>query len=196
MNVRDGLFLCAFVLAGAGEASAHASPPVVLLPEREAVAALAGGGRATLRNVTLTPAERAAIHERWGWKADRGRQRVYLAADPASTGVAAVVFVTEATHHGPMRIAVAVDAEGRVKDARVVEVTDESLRWAKALVDDGLPREFVGRGCHDAFTIPARFERMESMRRFYAECVARLVQHATILYEVAVRQRASGAPSG
>jgi hypothetical protein len=88
-------------------------------------------------------------------------------------------------------MAVALDREGRVASARVLEVTEESLMWVKPLLDLNLPGDYVGRRSGDDFGISERFEKMrlESMRRFYARVVSSLIRRAAVLYDVALRPR-------
>src|SRR5947209_17655543 len=55
----------------AGVASAHITPPVVLMSDRDAVVTLlAGAQRFFVREVRLSPAEREAIKRQTGWTPD------------------------------------------------------------------------------------------------------------------------------
>jgi hypothetical protein len=140
--------------------------------------------------VKLDPAQRKALGQGCGCRASDVSYRAWVAG-PAGGKAAAVVFVSEPTQHGPIRMAVALDRDGRVTAARVLEVTEESLLWVKPLIDQNLPGDYVGRRSGDDFGISERFEKMrlESMRRFYARVVSSLIGRAAVLYDVALRPR-------
>lgn len=172
-------------------ARAHVSPPVVLATEAQILKDMTGrtDGLAVSR-VKLDASQRAAMKEGCGCKASEVSYRAYVAG-PEGGKAAAVVFVSEPTQHGPVRVAVALDRDGRVAAARVLEVTEESLLWLKPLIDQDLPGDYVGRRSGDDFGISERFEKMrlESMRRFYAQVVSSLIRRAAVLYDVALRPR-------
>jgi hypothetical protein len=175
----------------AGPALAHVSPPVVLSTEAEALRAMTGSAEAVeVRKVRLDAAQRRALRQACACKANEAFYRAYVAGSGGGPA-AAVVFLSEPTQHGPIRMAVALDREGRVTAARVLEATEESLTWVKPLVDEGLPGDYVGRRRGDDFGISERFEKMrlESMRRFYARVVSSLIGRAAALYDVALRPR-------
>ena len=139
-------------LLAAGPAAAHITPPVVLASDRDALLdLLAGARRFFVREVRLSAAERDAIQRRAGWTPDEDFYRFYLGRDADGRLVAAAVFVTEFTVHGPVRVAVGLDADGRVRGARVVELTEETYPWVKPLLDRHLEREWVGRDSRARF---------------------------------------------
>jgi hypothetical protein len=179
-------------LAGApGSARAHVSPPVVLVSEADTLKAMTGlSDGVVVRKVRLDAAQRQALGTGCGCRATDATYRAYVAG-PAAGKAAAVVFLSEPTQHGPIRMAVALDKDGRVSAARVLEVTEESLLWVKPLIDEDLPGDYVGRRSGDDFGISERFEKMrlESMRRFYAQVVSSLIRRAAVLYDVALRPR-------
>jgi hypothetical protein len=192
MNKIHFVLAAAAGLAGlSSPALAHVSPPVVLASEADTLKAMTGRPEGVVvRKVKLDAAQRQAMGEGCGCKASDVSYRAYVAG-PEGGSAAAVVFVSEPTQHGPIRMAVALDREGRVTAARVLEVTEESLMWVKPLLDEGLPGEYVGRRSGDDFGISERFEKMrlESMRRFYARVVSSLIRRAAVLYDVALRPR-------
>lgn len=142
----------------------------MLVSDRDAVIALlAGARRFFVREVRLTAEERQAIQKQSGWTPDEDFYRFYLGRDGDGRLVAATTFVTEFTVHGPLRVAVGLAPDGKVRGATVVEVTEETYAWVKPLIDQGLARA-----------------RMDAMPQFYAQVIAALIQRATILYEVGI----------
>jgi hypothetical protein len=179
--------LCA--LFGA-PALAHITPPVTLNSEREAVSALlAGAKRYFVREVRLTGAERETIRQQAGWNADEEFYRFYLGRDGQGQEVGAVVFLSDYTIHGPVRVAVGVAPDGRIRGAKVIEVTEETYPWVKSLIDRGFLDQFQGSDAH--VTVTAMSRGGSSMTHFYGEVIRGLVQRGAILYDVAVRRRGS-----
>ena len=180
------------VVAIAPAARGHVTPPVVLVSDRDAVVALlAGARRFFVREVRLTPAEQQAIRQATNWAPDQDFYRFYIGRDEQGRAVAAAVFVTEMTIHGPVRVAVALSPDGKVKGATVVELSEETYPWTKPLLDRDFTRQYVGRDAHGSFV--TRAGGGESMTEFYGQIIASLIQRGAILYEVGVLKRGDAA---
>ncbi len=168
-----------------GHALAHITPPVVLVSDRDAVAGLLTGARRYfVREVKLAPDQRQTIQRRSGWTPDEDFYRFYLGRDDQGRLVGAMVFLTEYTVHGPVRVAVGVGADGKVRGATVVELTEETYPWLKPLIDQDFTRDYVGLDSRAAFAI--KRTGLASMGQFYGQIVASLIQRAALLYEVAL----------
>jgi hypothetical protein len=181
------LLLLAALLSGV--ARAHVTPPVVLVPEREAVARLLSAPRLTARDVRLSDGERAEVRSRSGWRPPRGSHRLYVGRDGDGRVEGGVLLVTDHSTHGPVRVAVGLDREGRVTGATVVELAEETYPWVRPLVDADFAREYVGQDARGAFAPSERLERAAkgSMPRHYARVLANLLRRAAVLYEVGMR---------
>jgi Na+-translocating ferredoxin:NAD+ oxidoreductase RnfG subunit len=179
------------IVASAPAALGHITPPVVLVSDRDAVVGLlAGARRFFVREVRLTPAEQQAIRQATNWTPDQDFYRFYIGRDEQSRMVAATVFVTEVTIHGPVRVAVAVGPDGKVKGATVVELTEETYPWTKPLLDRDFTRQYIGRDAHASFVTRAAGSDMTA---FYGQIIASLIQRGAILYEVGVLKRGDAA---
>jgi hypothetical protein len=179
-------------LAVAAPARAHITPPVVLASDREAVVGLlVGARRFFVREVRLTAAEKQMIRQQAGWSPEEDFYRFYIGRDDQGRVVAATVFLTEFTIHGPVRVAVALGPEGKVKGATVVELTEETYPWVKPLLDRQFTSEYVGRDAHGTFSVSAGSGA--SMAQFYGQIIAGLIQRAAMLYEVGVIKRGDAA---
>jgi len=195
MTQRFDTFWIALALTfclGVGSVLAHITPPVVLLSEQDAVRGMTGGAtKFFVREVRLTAEERGTIRQQWGWQAEDELYRFYLGRDAAGQLVAAVIFLTEFTIHGPVRVAVGLHPDGTVKDAKVVELTEETLPWVKLLLDQNLTQAYVGRDSRGNFALSGRFAvtQVDSMPHFYGQIVASLMQRAAILFEVTLLKR-------
>jgi hypothetical protein len=193
MNVR--MHAIAAVLAAgtlfAAAARAHVTPPVVLVPERDAIASQhAGAKRLSLREVTLTPEERKAIQSMYGWRAQDDVHAFYMGRDDAGKLLSASVFMTEATMHGIIRVAVGLTPDGRVKGAELVEVAEEIYAHMKPLMDGGFTKRYTGLGIGSSFEAPAAAAAgADALSQHYEGIVSRMVQRAVILYNVGVTKR-------
>jgi len=179
-------------LALAAPALAHITPPVVLASDRDAIVGLlAGARRFFVREVRFAPAEKQTIRQQTGWSPDDDFYRFYIGRDDQGRVVAATVFLTEFTIHGPVRVAVSLGPDGKVKGATVVELTEETYGWVKPLLDRQFAREYVGRDARGPFAVSAGGG--DSMTQFYGQVIASLIQRAAMLYEVGVIKRGDAA---
>ena len=91
-----------------------------------------------------------------GWTPDEDFYRFYLGRNDAGGLVAATVFLTEYTIHGPVRVAVALGPDGKVKVVRVVELTEETYPWVKPLIDQNFTQAYVGQDSRGRFALDPR----------------------------------------
>ena len=182
----------ALIALGAGIAVAHITPPVLLVSDRDAlIGLLSGAQKFFVREIRLSSAERATIKQQTGWTPDEDFYRFYLGRDAGGRLVAATIFVTEFTLHGPVRVAVGLGPDGRVKGATVVELTEETYPWVKPLLDQGFTRDYAGRDSRARFGLSDRATQanLDAMPHFYGEVIASLIQRAALLFEVGVLKR-------
>src|SRR5437773_10991454 len=174
----------------AGVAWAHITPPVVLMSDRDAIVTLlAGAQRFFVREVRLSRSEQAQIKQQTGWTPDEDFYRFYLGRDGQGRLVAGTIFVTEFTVHGPIRIAVSLGPDGKVRGAAVVELTEETYRWVKPLIDRDFARDYAGQDSRGHFHLSARLGNLEAMPQFYGQVIASLIQRAALRYDVGVLKR-------
>jgi hypothetical protein len=171
---------------GAGAASAHMTPPVVLHSEKEVVAAATrGAAKIAVREIRLTDAERGEVARRSGWRPPAGVQRFYVGRDGSGKALSAVTFLSEFTIHGPVRVGVAIGPDGKVRDVQVIELTEETNAAFKPLLDRGFAKELVGASARPALPTSAANLEPQSISRFYAQIVTDMVGRAVVLYDVA-----------
>lgn len=181
----------ALAILAPGTAQAHIAPPVVFVSDRDAVVSMMTGAKKYfVREVRLSPEERRAIESQWAWKPDESSFRFFIGRDESGQLLSAVTFLSEFTIHGPVRVAVALGRDGKVKDARIVEAAEEISNWIKPLISGGFVKQFVGLDSRSSFAMRAsRSTSQDDMVRFYGEVAARLIQHAAILFDVTVLKR-------
>src|SRR5256712_5544549 len=151
-----------------GAASAPTTPPVVLMSDRDAVVALlAGAQRFFVREVRLSPAEQAVIKRQTGWTPDEDFYRFYLGRDGQGRLVAGTIFVTEFTIHRPVRVAVSLGPDGKVRGAAVVELTEEADPWGKPLIHRDFARDYAGPDRRGHLLPSDRLGRLEAHAPVY-----------------------------
>jgi hypothetical protein len=183
-----GITVTVIIVTAAGIAGAHITPPVVLMSDRDAlIALLAGAQKFFVREVRLSDDERREVEKRTGWKPDEDFYRFFLGRDAGGQLVAATLFLSDYTVHGPVRIATAFDSRGNVKGVRVVEVTEETYSWVQPLIDRDFTRPFVGHPASHAAYQDAKGP--DVMSHFYAQVVAGLVRRAGALYETTIMKK-------
>ena len=190
-QIVTGLAVWLSLVVVVGSALAHITPPVVLISDRDAVLSMTGGAKKFfVREVKLTSEEQALIQKQWGWKPDEEFYRFYLGRDDQGKLIGAVAFLTEFTIHGPVRVAVGLGPDGKVKGAQVVELTEETYPWLKPLIDHDFTRDYVGQDSRASFAMgPRHTGGHDNMGLFYGEIVANLIQRGVILFEVTVLKR-------
>jgi hypothetical protein len=181
----------ALVALAASLAAAHITPPVVLTSDRDAVVGLLSGSRRYfVKEVRLSAEERQAIQKQTGWTPDEDFYRFYVGRDDQGRLVAATIFMSEYTIHGPVRVAVGLGPDGKVKGAQVVELTEETYHWVKPLIDQDFAREYVGQGSAGRYTLTDRIRTVgDSMTQFYGQVLASLIQRAAVLYDTTMLKR-------
>lgn len=187
-----GLLLAGSVLGVVRTGEAHVTPPVVLVSERDAVIGMtSGASKFFVRDVRLTAADRAFMQKQWGWRPAAEQYRFYLGRAAEGELVTAVIFLTDYTLHGPVRVAVGMGADGRVKDAQVVELTEETFPWLQPLLEAHFTRAYIGQDSRTDFHRLVQVEQrgLQSMSQFYGELVSSLIQRAVVLFDVAVLRR-------
>jgi hypothetical protein len=179
----------------ASSALAHITPPVVLVSDRDAVVGLLQGARKFfVREVRLSAEDRQAIQKQWQWSADDEFYRFYIGRDDQGRLVGATIFLTEFTIHGPVRVAVGIGSDGKIRGATVVELTEETYPWLKPLLDHDFTRDFVGRDSRSSFALGGRHTGVhENMPLFYGQISANLIQRGAILFETTVLKRGGAA---
>lgn len=168
-------------------AVAHVNPPVVLLSDRDALSAvLAAATTFHETEVKLTPEQKQALHKEWRFKAEDCAYRVHQGRDAQGRVVGSVVFLTQATIHSPVRVAVGVGQDGRITGVAVLEVSEESYTWVKPLIDQGFTKAYVGQGARGEFKVPEITSgRQRNMQQFYAKVIAFMAQWGAALHETA-----------
>ena len=160
--------------------SAHVTPPRILMTELEALQRLfPGAGELPAQQMRLTPEVRLQIYKQFEWKPD-SRYRVFPVGANGSSG--ALFVLTDYTLHGPVRTAVAVDGQGRVKGAQILELQEEAYVWVKPIIDADFAKAWIGRDCQQGTKPAAPTDK--NMIRFYRGIIEGQLCHAAALHRL------------
>ncbi|HVR09291.1 MAG TPA: hypothetical protein VMW75_14670 [Thermoanaerobaculia bacterium] len=175
--------------AGAGNpAYAHVTPNVQLVKRGEFVRqGLPAASQFFEQKLAFGAADAAAIKSRTGWTPSEEDVKVYIGRDDQKRLVGSAVFLWVPSEHGPVGVAVAFDAAGKILKAAVTDVGSEPLAWVRPLLEsDGLAA-FTGlapgAGPDPAKVAPAVAGKM---CRYYAEVIAQGVERAQAVERVSL----------
>ncbi len=150
---------------------AHITPPVKLATEEEVVQKLMPGLKYEVKDFRFTPAQRSEIHAKTGWKPSETAVRIYEGKDEQGNLKHTVVFLTEYTMHGSVRVAACCDPDGKPRGSEIVETSEESYNWIKPLIDSG-------RLKNDSEKSSGK------MTQYYSGIINKLVKNAAAVIEV------------
>ncbi len=170
-------------LAAALPAAAHVTPNVELVKKGEFIQqSLAGASRFFEEKLLLSAEDRAAVRQATGWTPGDEDAKVYVGRDGQGRRVGTVVFVWMPSQHGPVGVAAAFGADGKVLRAAVTDVGSEPLAWVRPLVENDGLAPLAGLAL-DARPDPAKVapQVTGAMNRYYAEVIAQAVARAQAL---------------
>jgi Na+-translocating ferredoxin:NAD+ oxidoreductase RnfG subunit len=187
MTYMKQFSLVVALLFVATAASAHVTPPRILMTDAEAVRALLPEGENVTRaDIKLTNEQKQEIKKTLGWTPDQKNYKVFVGRNAQGRYVGRVAFMGDITIHGLVQMAVALDAAGNVKGAAVVAITDEAYGWVKPLVDQNFAAQFVGKKPTDAYVATQQVAaRRGSMETFYLQVLATLLQRSSVICHTA-----------
>ncbi|HEX6266686.1 MAG TPA: hypothetical protein VFZ81_07290 [Burkholderiales bacterium] len=171
--------LSAAAALAASAAWAHNSPPVVLISERTAVRSLlASADKLFVREVRLAAGDAPHLF--------------YIGRDRDGKLLGSAVIMTEPTRDGPIRIAVGISPDGKVKEVQLVQVSEEIYAHMKPLMDRNFTARYAGLGPGaNSAAAETSAAGANAMQQHYEDLVSRMVERALVLYDVSIRKGAS-----
>ncbi len=124
----------------------HAGPPVTELKDRAALKALLPqGAKLAKRKQRLSDQAIEAIRKQYGHAPETGLVTYYLARDRESGATLAAALIDRVPYrHGKIKLAVGLDAQGRLTGAAVLSVNEKYLPDVKSAVGTGLLEGYRG----------------------------------------------------
>jgi hypothetical protein len=182
-KLARSLAALAVALAPAVPALAHVTPNIELVKKGEFVReSLPGAAHFFQESLALSPGDRATVRRATGWEPSDEDAKVYVGRDGDGRRVGTVALVWVPSQHGPVGVATAFEADGKVRRVAVTDAGSEPLIWVRPLLDAGGLAAFSGLPL-DARPDPAKVApQVEGrMNRYYAEVVAQAVARAQAL---------------
>lgn len=177
----------ALTLLFSGAAWAHVTPNVQLSGIRETVAKLLPYGQLYVKDIQLDAEQKRALGALNNWKGQLGdgEFKFFVSRDGGDRLLGALVFMSEFTYHGPVVVAVAMDASGKVADSAVTDVPMEPMEWVSPLLRSDYLKEFKGKTASMELTLAPQWENGYSeMTRGYALLIANAVKRSAQLYDM------------
>lgn len=172
----------------AAPALAHVTPNVALLKRGDFVKqSLPAATEFFEQKLAFGAADMAAIKNRTRWTPSEEDVKVYLGRDAEKRLAGSALFLWVPSEHGPVGIAVAFDAAGKILRAAVTDVGSEPLAWVRPLVQADGMAAFAGLPL-DAAPEPAKVAPgvTGNMSRYYAEVIAEGVSRAQAVERVSL----------
>lgn len=175
------------LLALSGAAWAHVTPNVQLAGIRETVAKLLPSGKLYVKDIQLNEEQKRKLGALNNWKGQLGdgEFKFFVSRDGGDRLLGVLVFMSEFTYHGPVVVAVAMDANGKVADTRVTDVQMEPMEWVSPLLRNDYLREFKGKTASMELTLGPKWENgYGEMTRGYAMLIANAVKRSAQLFDM------------
>jgi hypothetical protein len=186
---RFALVLAVLAAAAAGNpAFAHVTPNVQLVKRGEFTKqGLPAASQFFEQKLAFGAADAAAIKSRTGWTPSEEDVKVYLGRDAQKRLVGSAVFLWVPSEHGPIGVAVAFDAAGKILKATVTDVGSEPLAWVRPLLEGDGMAAFTGLEL-GAAPDPAKVAPAVTgnMSRYYAEVIAQGMARAQAVARISL----------
>lgn len=165
---------------------AHVTPNVELVKKGEFIRqSLPTATKFLEQRLSLSPSEIAAVKKATGWAPTSDEARLYVGRDDQGNLLGRVALIWIPSMHGPLGVAVAFDARGKILRVAVTDIGSEPLAWVRPLTaNDGLA---VLNGLPaDAAPDPAKIapDVTSSMSRYFAKVIGEGVARAQALERV------------
>ncbi len=185
-NFFLGSLLVLFSLGNSMElAWGHVTPNVRLHTIREAVQRLLPQGRLFVKEVRLTEEQKSRLKALDNWDTQNDRFKFFISRDNNKRLNRVMISMIEFTRHGPVVVAVALNADGRVAEALITDLQMESVTWVDPILKTGFMNGFKGKDSRMKLTLESKWaSRFTGLTRDFARIIANAVKKSAQLFEV------------
>ena len=163
----------------------HVTPNVRLHTTREVIQQLLPKGELFVKEVTLNSEQKARLKAFDNWDTRNDNFKFYISRDKNNRLQRVVISMVEFTRHGPMVMAVALDANGRVQDALLTNIQMESLTWVDPILKSNYIQELRGKDSKMPLTLESKWkERFTDVSQYFALSIANSVKKSAQLFDL------------
>ncbi len=164
---------------------AHVTPNVRLHTTREVIEQLLPKGKLFIKEVTLNSEQKARLNAFDNWDTRNDHFKFYISRDEDNRLNRVMVSMIEFTRHGPMVMAVALDANGQIQDALLTDIQMEPLTWVDPVLKSTYIQELRGKDSSMSLTLESKWkEQFTDVSQYFARSIANSVKKSAQLFDL------------
>ena len=164
---------------------AHVTPNVRLHTTREVIEQLLPKGKLFIKEVTLNSEQKARLNAFDNWDTRNDHFKFYISRDENNRLNRVMVSMIEFTRHGPMVMAVALDANGQIQDALLTDIQMEPLTWVDPVLKSTYIQELRGKDSSMTLTLESKWkEQFTDISQYFARSIANSVKKSAQLFDL------------
>ena len=164
---------------------AHVTPNVRLHTTREVIQQLLPKGKLFIKEVTLNSEQKARLKAFDNWDTRNDHFKFYISRDKDNRLNRVMVSMIEFTRHGPMVMAVALDANGQIQDALLTDIQMEPLTWVDPVLKSTYIQELRGKDSSMSLTLESKWkEQFTDVSQYFARSIANSVKKSAQLFDL------------
>ena len=164
---------------------AHVTPNVRLHTTREVIQQLLPKGKLFIKEVTLNSEQKARLKAFDNWDTRNDHFKFYISRDEDNRLNRVMVSMIEFTRHGPMVMAVALDANGQIQDALLTNIQMEPLTWVDPVLKSTYIQELRGKDSSMSLTLESKWkEQFTDVSQYFARSIANSVKKSAQLFDL------------
>lgn len=163
----------------------HVTPNVRLHTTREVVRQLLPTGKLFVKEVTLTPQQKARLQAHDNWDTRTDHFKFYISRDENNRLQRVVTTMIEFTPHGFLVMAVALDANGKIQEAMLTDIQSEPLTWVDPILKSTYIQEFRDKDSSMSLTLEPKWKKsFTGISQSFALSIANSVKKSAQLFDV------------
>ena len=191
-GVTRRLLRCSLLLGLMAAVSAQAQGVETYLNTREAVGRMVpGAAKYNWARFSVTAEEISAARTRWNYDLDAASQYLLFFGWNEDGSLRGAMYVgSHQGKHGPIKMAVAMDPDGNVRDLAVMEYQEVRGRPVR---ERAFLEQYVGKGPEDPIALGRDVDGLTGAS-YSSRAVTRAVKEAVIVFSIYVTDRDAAAP--
>ncbi len=163
----------------------HVTPNVRLHTTREVIQQLLPKGKLFVKDVTLTSEQKARLKAFDHWDTRNDNFKFYISRDEDNRLNRVMISMVEFTRHGPLVMAVALDANGQIQDALLTDIQMEPLTWVDPVLKSTYIQELRGKDSSMSLTLESKWkEQFTDVSQYFALSIANSVKKSAQLFDL------------